>query len=291
MRILLIGVTGQLGSDLVRNNRGHEIIAPSRQEMDLSDFSSVSGILAEVQADWVINAAAFHNVPKCEESPEEAFSINCFAVRKLASICRSRNMRFMTFSTDYVFSGDKGSSNSEDDIPRPLQTYGLTKYAGELSAFWAAPEHTFVVRTCGLYGHAGSKSKGGNFIDNRIADGRRGGVLEISCEQIVSPTSTDDLSKAVYQLLQVEKLEPAVYHLVNEGACSWYDLTRATFEHLGIEADLRPVDRKGQSGEMRRPLYSALKNVRARALGVVLPAWEDALFRYLKGRNTIKQES
>ena len=285
MRILLIGATGQLGSDLIRNNPGHHIIAPPRMELDLTRSETIAPTVRDARADWVINTAAFHNVPLCEEQPEQAFRVNCVAVRDLARACRTHDARLMTFSTDYVFDGEKRTPYREDDCPAPLQIYGICKFAGENIARAIAPEHAVIVRTCGLYGQSGAVSKGGNFVDNRVKDGHRGGVVEMACEQTVCPTWTHDLSNAVYALIANPVLSAGIYHVVNEGECSWFEFTKAIFDILGCNAQVRPVDRGGRTGMMRRPLYSVLANIKARTLGVTLPPWRDALNRYLSARH------
>ncbi len=284
MRILLIGATGQLGSDLIKNNPGHQIIAPNRSELDITRGEIINAAIRDAGADWVINTAAFLNVPLCEEQPEQAFRVNCVAVRDLAQACRAQNAWLMTFSTDYVFDGEKRTPYLEDDCPAPLQIYGITKVAGERVALAVAPEHTIIVRTCSLYGGSGAASKGGNFVDNRVKDGRRAAPLEISSDQTVCPTSANDLSRAVYALLAYPSLTAGIYHLTNEGECTWFEFTKTIYEHLGFKTELRPVDRQGRSGTMRRPLYSVLANLRARAMGITLPQWQDALKEYLDGK-------
>ena len=145
-----------------------------------------------------------------------------------------------------------------------------------------APQHAVVIRTCGLYGLSGASSKGGNFVDKRIADAQTDSELEMGCDQIVSPTYTGDLAQAVLKLIDHPRLVPGLYHLVNEGECTWYEFTKAIYELMGINVNVRPVDRGGISGEMRRPLYSALANTKARTLGITLPHWRDALQHYLR---------
>jgi dTDP-4-dehydrorhamnose reductase len=283
MRMLLIGSTGQLGSDLLRNNPGHDIAAPARGELDIARPEQLRAAMERHRPELVVNCAAFHNVPQCEERPEEAFRVNCTAVRDLAALCRDAGARLFTFSTDYVFGGERRTPYGEDDLPRPLQTYGISRLAGEHAALSTAPEHAVVIRTCGLYGQAGARSKGGNFVDGRVVDARAGKTIEMAMEQIVAPTSTDDLSRAVFSLAAAAPA-PGVYHLVNEGQCSWYELTQAIVEILALPARVVPVDRQGRSGNMRRPLYSVLANHKARRLGITLPPWRDALERYLRRR-------
>lgn len=281
MKILLIGRTGQLGSDLIRNNSAHEIIAPGRDELDISDITTVARSLNMVKPDILINTAAFHNVPQCEQEPGMAFRINCVAVRDLARLCSRLSITFVTFSSDYVFGGDKRTPYDESESPKPLQIYGISRVAGEYAAMSEAPERAIVIRTCGLYGRSGAQSKGGNFVDARIQDAKHTTVLEMSSDQVVCPTSTDDLSKATFRLLQHPGRKPGIYHLVSEGECSWYEFTKAIYEIMEISIDLRSVDRGGRSGDMRRPSYSVLSNTKAKALGITLPSWRDALERYL----------
>lgn len=282
MKLLLIGGTGQLGGDILRNRGEHEIQAPSRTELDLTRPAQIAAAVKSFRPDAVINCAAFHNVPLCEERPEEAFRVNCVAVRDLAALCAEYATWLVTFSSDYVFSGDKREPYREDEKPAPLQVYGVTRLAGECMALAAAPEHAVVVRTCGLYGRSGAKSKGGNFVDGRVADARVGRRIEMACEQTVAPTSTDDLSRAVLALLAHPGLATGVYHLVNEGSCTWYELTRAIVDIMGLDCEVVPVDRGGRTGAMRRPLYSVLANTRALALGIRLRPWREALEDYLR---------
>lgn len=282
MRILLIGRTGQLGSDLLRNGGCHEIVAPERSELDITRVGDIAAAIDRHRPALVINCAAFHNVPLCEEEPEQAFRTNCIAVRDLASACATANIRLITFSSDYIFGGDKRVPYAEDDLPSPLQVYGITRLAGEHAAMAVAPRHAMVVRTCGLYGRSGARSKGGNFVDGRVADGRAGKTIEMAAEQVVAPTSTHDLSRAVLALAEHGAAKPGIYHLVNEGQCSWYELTRAIVDILALPAKVVPVDRGGMTGAMRRPLYSVLANKRARALGIVLRPWREALAAYLQ---------
>ena len=282
MKILLIGKTGQLGGNILRNNNKHEICAPDRSELDLNNSIATSDFIKEVKPKIVINTAAFHNVLLCEKEYDQAFRINCLAVRDLACICKEMGSWLVTFSSDYVFNGKKMSAYLEDDIPSPLQIYGITRAAGEFAAMSTAPQNTVIIRTCGLYGISGAKSKGGNFVDKRINDAKINKRLEISCEQIVSPTYTQDLSLAVLSLIENPKLECGIYHLVNEGSCSWFDFTKAIYGIMGMEVELTAVDRHGLDSGMRRPLYSALANTKAKRMGIVLPHWEDAIKRYLQ---------
>jgi dTDP-4-dehydrorhamnose reductase len=282
MKILLIGATGQLGGDLLRNNPGHEIVAPGRDSLDLARPGEAAAAVRAQRPQFVINCAAFHNVPGCELEPAQAFLVNCTAVRDLASACAESGARLLSFSSDYVFGGARSTPWREDDLPAPLQIYGITRLAGEHAALAQAAAQAVVIRTCGLYGRSGARSKGGNFVDGRVADARAGKRIEMASEQVVAPTSTDDLSRAVFALIDRPALAPGIYHLVNEGACTWYEFTREIVRLVGANVEVSPVDRGGRTGSMRRPLYSVLGNTRARALGVTLRPWQEALADYLR---------
>lgn len=279
---MLIGKTGQLGTSLFLVNNSHEIFAPERADLDIENQHGFDKALKNFKPDVVINTAAFHNVPQCEVESQRAFAVNATAVNQLAMACKKANALFVTFSTDYVFSGDKNTPYFESDCPRPLQLYGISRLAGELAVMAQAPENSIIIRTCGLYGLIGATSKGGNFIDKRIQDAKTNTQIEMGCDQVVSPTFTHDLAIAVLKLIEHPEHKSGIYHLVNQGECSWFEFTKAIYELLGLNTNVLPVDRGGLSGDMRRPLYSVLANTKARSLGIELPHWRDALSRYLK---------
>ena len=281
MRILLIGKSGQLGGSLLRQNESHEICAPERNELDIESRESCAGWIESFRPQFAINTTGFHDLQQCEAQPRRAFEVNSIAVADLAALCERANVQLLTFSTDYVFDGNKHKPYCEDDPTNPLQIYGVSKLAGELAALRAAPRHASIIRTCGLYGLGGSRSRGGNFVTKRIADAQRLGRLEVACDQVVVPTFTDDLAKAIFELIEAPAFAPDIYHLVNEGECSWHEFTVAICRAAGIDADVAPVERGSSSDGFQRPLYSVLDNARARALGVTLPPWRDALERYV----------
>jgi dTDP-4-dehydrorhamnose reductase len=281
LNILLIGKTGQLGGSILRVETSHRIYSPDRTELDIKSKKSCDRAIVKYRPDVVINTAAFHNLPQCEVEPHHAFEVNCLAVRDLARICKEAKILLVTFSTDYVFGGKQSMPYREDDRTRPIQMYGISRLAGELAALATAPQHTVVIRTCGLYGLSGAKSKGGNFVDKRISEAHTNHELEMGCDQVVSPTYSGDLAQALLKLIEHPQLVPGIYHLVNEGECTWFEFTKVIYEQMGLDVIVHPVDRGGMSGEMSRPIYSALANTKARALGITLSHWRDALQHYL----------
>lgn len=289
-KILLIGKTGQLGQMVMAEARSFafEIAGFDSDELNVLEMTQIEERLSQIKPDILINTAAYHVVPRCEENPLAAMAVNFLAVQDLAELCWERNITFVTYSTDYVFDGRKGQSYLETDWPHPLQVYGLSKLAGEYAALSRHPGGTFIIRSCGIFGgKGGSRQKGGNFVLNILEEARKKDIIEVSSEQVVSPTYAGDLSQATLRLLKNEKAKPGIYHLVNEGYCSWYEFTKEIFKLAKVNKELRPVDRKGLSGEMKRPIFSALANTKAKAFGIILPQWQEGLKTYFSFLNSL----
>lgn len=281
-KILLIGKNGQLGNEIAKDAGlfDFEVFPFDRDEIDVVNPPQLEGKMREIKPDIIINAAAYHVLPKCEEYPMEAMKINFIAVGEMAKLCKKYAAKFVTYSTDYVFDGKKGIPYTENDNPNPLQIYGMSKLAGEYASLFSYPENTFVIRTCGLYGgKTGSPEKGGNFVLNIMEESRGKEIVEVSMEQTVSPTYAGDLSKATLQLLN-NGAQPGIYHLINEGYCNWYEFAKAIFKLAKINKEIKPVDRNGLDGKVKRPKFSALINTKAKALGIKLPLWQEALQSY-----------
>ncbi len=282
MRLLVLGKTGQLGSQLSAQGARHgfEVTALGHSDLDVTDRGAIESALDGGRPQLVVNATASHVVPECEQRPDQAFAVNAAAVKFLAEACHARGIDFATYSTDYVFDGRKGSPYLEDDAPHPLQTYGVSKYAGELLARLYHPG-AVIIRTCGVYGGpTGSRAKKGNFILNLLRDTQGKTELEVSSEQIVNPTYAEELAAASLELLRTRP-EGGLYHLASEGSCSWAEFAAAAMEQTGRRTKILPVDRGGHSGAARRPRFSALTNQRAAARGVRLSEWRSGLERYL----------
>lgn len=282
MKILLIGKNGQLGAEINKQSkeREFEVKAFGREELDITDSKKVKLEIEKFNPRVVINASAYHVVPDCEVYPDLAFLVNTIAVRNVAEACDKLSIPLVTYSTDYIFDGKKGKPYVENDLPTPVQTYGVSKVAGEYMAL-AYNKRAIVIRSSGVYGgKEGSRSKKGNFALNILKQAEKENMIEVASEQIVNPTYSVDLAKASLDLLN-QKNVSGVYHLVNEGYCSWAQFALEIIRIKGLSNKIVPVDRKGMAGSLKRPLFSALKNDRARKLGIILPPWQDGLRRYL----------
>jgi len=286
-KILLIGKTGQLGGEIRKdvNSFDFEIFPFDKNELDVTNELQIKEKIEEVRPDILINTSAYHVVTACEKNPLEAMAVNFVAIHRMAKLCKQYDIQFITYSTDYVFDGEKGTPYEENDKPNPLQIYGISKLAGEYAALNLYPQGTFVIRTCGLYGgKKGSPEKKGNFVLNIMKEARDKEVIEVSSEQIVSPTYAGDLSKATLKLLNI-KAQPGIYHLINEGYCSWYEFAKEILKLAKINTKVLPVDRRGISGGIKRPKFSALKNTKAKKLGIKLPSWQEGLNSYFNFLN------
>jgi len=284
MKMVLIGANGQLGSDLLRvfQAAGDTVLPVTHAQMDVCSEHSISEILSQTKPDVVLNTAAFHKVEECETKPALAFQVNGTAAMNLALACRRSGAVLVHFSTDYVFDGEKSAPYKETDLPAPLNVYGASKVAGE-HLIASNTDRYFLIRTCGLYGIAGSSGKGGNFVENMLRKAAAGDSIRVVEDQTLTPTYTVDLAEATRRLILTGAF--GLYHLSSEGQCSWYDFTRYIFEYAGVNAQLSAVKTSDFPSPVKRPQYSVLSKTKLRTLGLSIPSWKDALPRYLQERS------
>jgi len=285
-RYVVIGATGQLGSDLVRTfDRPGELTPLSTRDVDILDPAATRSTLEALRPTCVLNTAAYNLVDRAEEDGRSAFALNAEAVGSLADVCQSIGARLVHFSTDYVFDGAKRTPYLETDPPRPLSVYGESKLAGERLALERC-ERAVVFRVCGLFGLAGFMGKGkGNFVETMLRFGREGRPLRVVSDQVLCPSYTLDLARKVWAVLP--KATHPVYHLTNAGQTSWYDFARRSLELAGVAADLTPVTAAEYGARARRPAYSVLAHANLAALGEDdLRPWDQALVAYVAERSS-----
>ncbi|HET6895689.1 MAG TPA: dTDP-4-dehydrorhamnose reductase [Candidatus Baltobacteraceae bacterium] len=283
--VLLFGGSGQLGTEM-RRRWTARFISPSQEELDITDAAAVESLIEASKPDLLVNCAAFHNVDRCESEPEQAFSANALAVNAMAEQCIRHNVRFVTFSTDYVFDGTRGAAYRETDCPNPLSAYGCSKLAGELLVRRLQSD-AIIIRTCGLYGLHASVTKGYTFIDRIIAQARAGEQIRVVNDQTVSPTYAAHLAQAVEALLNSDP-QPGIYHAVNEGAVTWYDYARETLRVAGIDHPIEPVSHTTWPSRVRRPAFSALENARLHELRIAMPSWQQGVADYIRDRDVTR---
>lgn len=279
MKIAIIGADGQLGSDLMKTLQDSELLPLYYPDFDVTKPQRAKDILHQIQPEILINTSAYHRVDECEDHPRQSFQVNSTAVRDLALICRELDMTLVHFSTDYVFDGKKGRPYVEEDIPNPLSVYANSKLAGEYFVRNSLEKY-FLIRTCGLYGVAGCWGKGTNFVDIMVSLEKKGQPLRVVDDQWITPTSTAELASRIGELIHTPHY--GLYHLTNEGQCTWYEFAQAIFAMLGKEPQLVPVDTKTYAAKAARPPYSVLENKRAKEVGLTeFSPWPKALKDYL----------
>lgn len=279
-RVLLIGGTGQLGTAIRQGWRDCEIAAPPREELDLADGTGLRDAMERSRPDVLVNAAAFHDVDRCEDEPEQAFAINALAVGAAAALARERGICFVTISTDYVFDGKSSEPYAEDAPARPLSVYGVSKLAGEYLAD-RGDGRAFVVRTCGLYGAALSSSRRG-LIEHVMTHTSHDAPLRVVSDVIASPTYVGDLADALRRLIATESY--GLYHAVDAGPVSWYDFACEVARQAKIDAPIEPITAAQWKSRAVRPRFSALANLKLGGLGIEMPSWRDGITAYLKKR-------
>ena len=289
MKVVLIGAKGQLGSDLtlILKTNGYEVVSLTHANVEVTDMGSIRSTLIPAQPDVVINTAAYHKVEEAEGNPAQAFAVNTIGPRNLALVCRDMELPLVHFSTDYVFSGLKGSPYVESDPVDPANIYGVSKAAGEMVLRYLWPRH-FIVRTSGLYGKVGSSGKGGNFVERMLQLAREGKSIKVVNDQILTPTSTHALALQIEALIKTDAY--GTYHATCQGECTWYDFAVEIFRRAGLNSQLSPQTTTQSGVQVKRPPYSVLENANLKCIGIdLMPSWQDALQSYLTERKIEKR--
>lgn len=282
MKVLVTGVKGQLGFDVMQElaKRGLEGIGVDVDEMDITDAEACRRVITASQPDAVIHCAAYTAVDAAETNMDLCRKVNAGGTRNIAEVCRDLDIRMMYISTDYVFNGQGTHYWEPDDEREPLNAYGQSKYEGEL-AIEELLEKYFIVRIAWVFGVNGK-----NFIRTMLRLGKERGAVSVVDDQIGSPTYTYDLARLLVDMIQTEKY--GRYHATNEGLCSWYDFAVEIFRQAGMdEVRVTPVSTREYTamypGQAKRPMNSRISKEKLTLNGFErLPAWQDALHRYLE---------
>jgi dTDP-4-dehydrorhamnose reductase len=269
--IAVTGASGQLGTAF-RLLLGERAILLSREDLDLTDLRSIPEVLARLRPTALFNCAAYTDVDGAEQSPDEAFRINALAVEAMATATSRLRIKFVTFSTDYVFDGTNQAGYVEGDMPRPLNEYGNSKLAGERLALAADPS-TLVIRTSWLL--SGTHP---NFAATMIRLARTGPLRVIS-DQKGCPTLVADLAAGTAAAVGIGVR--GILHLANEGVTSWFELARECVALAGLDPErVRPCGSDDYPTLAKRPANSILNSERVGSLGIEpLPHYRAGLAR------------
>ncbi|MDD6434808.1 MAG: dTDP-4-dehydrorhamnose reductase, partial [Clostridiales bacterium] len=245
------------------------------EEMDITNPGEVDKVISESDVEAVIHCAAYTAVDAAEDNEEIARKVNRDGTANIAEVCRKLDLKMMYISTDYVFDGEGDRPWEPDEERHPLNMYGLTKYEGEL-AVEEKLDKFFIVRISWVFGVNGK-----NFIKTMLRLGRERDSLTVVNDQIGSPTYTYDLARLLVDMIETDKY--GRYHATNEGICSWYEFACEIFKVAGIEVSVSPVTSDEYPTRARRPRNSRMSKTKLTDNGfALLPAWQDALARYIK---------
>lgn len=289
MKFLIIGSDGQLGQDIIKvlKENNEEYFAATLEDADITKEEEITSLLKKENPNIVINCAAYHDCNKCEENPNIAMEVNAIAVANLAKKCKDMSAKFMTVSTDYVFGGKKEKGYAEHNTPKPLSQYGKSKLAGELMA-QAYNKKTFIVRTQSLYGLAGPKEKGLNFVDLMLKLSKERDELKVD-QCVMAPTWTYALANNMYKLAKTEYY--GLYHISCNGATTWYKFTKKIMELTNNPIKVTPVANDFFPREFERPDKSYLINKNLKKINLdLMPKTKEALKNYLKLKETKQRE-
>lgn len=279
MKILVTGYKGQLGYDVVNEatSRGIEAIGVDIDEMDITNQEQVNTVIKSGNYDAVVHCAAWTAVDKAEEPElfETVKKVNATGTKYIANVCEELDIPMMYFSTDYVFDGEGTTPWNEYDERHPLNVYGITKAQGE--EFVEKLKKHFIIRIAWVFG-----KNGNNFIKTMLRLGKERGAVSVVNDQVGNPTYTYDLAKLVVDMIQTDKY--GKYHATNSGDfISWYDFACEIFKQAGMDVKVTPVDSNQFPAKAKRPKNSRMNQTELDKNGFNrLPAWQDALGRYLK---------
>ena len=277
-RIIVVGASGQLGTDLVEvlhQDGKFEVMPLSHAECDCTDEKNVAQVIGSLHPDAVMNCAAYVRVDDCEEHASEAFNVNAIGALNVARVCAAVNALCVYISTDYVFDGSKATPYTESDLPNPINIYGASKLAGEYLTRQAAPRW-LIVRTASLFGKTGARGKGGNFVETIIKKAKAHDPIKVVNNITMSPTYSRDAANVLASLLR--NRATGLFHIANEGTCTWYEFAKAISEFAELSNVINPVSSDEFLSRARRPKNSALIT---EGWGLELRPWKDALKAYL----------
>ena len=290
MRILLTGPSGQVGSELLRTLAlCGEVVAVNRAQLDLEDQSAIGCVLQEIKPNLVVNAAAYTDVDGAEHEFKQAEAINAVAPGMLAKEAKKLGAAFIHYSTDYVFDGSKESPYTPDDQPNPINNYGRSKLAGE-KAVAASKASWLIFRTSWIHSLQGT-----NFVSSILRQSKVKSEIEVADDQIGNPTWSRVVAETTAEIIRHSLTQTngnwnfssneGIYHLVCEGASSWFEFAQRIVELAGPQPGptVIPIASQEHFNVANRPRYSALSCYKTTStFNVVLPNWEVALEKSLE---------
>jgi len=276
MRVTIFGASGLLGKALLREWHGDEIVGVCSRDADLCDSAQVRAAVERTRPDWIVLAAAYTYVDGCETNPQRAFAVNRDGAVHVAEAAKRADAKLLFLSTDYVFDGTKTSPYETDDRRNPQSIYGRSKAEAEARLLEMLPG-CCIARTSWLFGVGGKC-----FPDTILKLAATRTALDVVNDQRGCPTYSVDLARAINQLCRQDA--SGIVHVTNAGDCSWFEFAHEILARAGQETQVQPVSSVQMARPAPRPAYSVLSPASLHQYEIALPAWQDALGRYLLER-------
>jgi dTDP-4-dehydrorhamnose reductase len=281
LRVLVTGAGGRLGAAIVDVFQDARVVAHPRSSLDITDQAAVSRAVSAARPDVIVNCAAFNDVDGAESAPLDALAVNSFAPRNLAHAARDAGATFVHYSTDFVFDGKTTEPWDEEATPSPQSTYSASKLLGEWFAFDAP--RAYVLRVESLFGAVRGWSGRSGTLDAIVAGLEDGRDVRVFTDRVVSPSYVPDIAAATRHLV-LTSAPPGLYHCVNAGQATWYEVAQAAAELLHVAPRLVPVSVRDVQFKAKRPQFCALSPRKLASAGYVMPPWQEAMRRWLQGR-------
>ncbi|MCM1253403.1 MAG: dTDP-4-dehydrorhamnose reductase [Clostridium sp.] len=276
-KIIVTGCNGQLGravNKLYANDGNYELVNTDVGELDITNIDEVMSFTRNVKPYAIINCAAHTGVDACESEADKAYKINAIGPRNLSIAAAETNAKLIHISTDYVFDGKGNRPYTEFDAVGPQGMYGRTKLAGENFVKEFADRY-FIIRTAWLYGD------GKNFVKTMLRLSETNDKVRVVKDQVGSPTSAEELAKAIAYLLPTENY--GLFHGTCEGSCSWAQFTEEIFRLAGKKTAVEAITTEEFGAKAPRPAYSILENYMFKLTSDFMFAdWHDAIAKYMK---------
>ena len=294
--VMVSGADGQLVTDILKTLQkegNFHVVAYNRSRLDVTDKLHLETEFKKINPDFFIQGASYHVVEEINQNPKKACDVNVASLHYLSDLCNEYNCTLINFSTNYVFSGIKPLAEDWDELEHyneidqthPVNLYGILKHAGE-QVVSTSCEKYFNIRVSGLFGKTGSRAKGGKNFPYIIKENlENNGKVEVVADQIVNVSYTVDLAKVIVEMMKQEAEEKyGLYHLVNKGGCTWYEVAVKIAQVLGYRKDkIKPIETKDFYTNLKRPQDTSLNVWKVEnRFGVKIPRWEDAIERFFK---------
>lgn len=282
MKVLVTGANGQLGYDVVKElqKQNIECFGATRKDFDIIDFEATRNFIINYSPDAVIHCAAYTAVDKAEDEKEQCYLVNFEATENIAQICKKINAKMLYISTDYVFDGTKEGFYEVDDLPNPINVYGKSKLLGE-QAVQNLLEKYFIVRISWVFGEHGN-----NFVKTMLKLGKERKEINVVADQYGSPTYTADLAPLLVEMIKTDCY--GIYHVTNEGICSWAELAEEIFKVSRMNVKVNHITTTEYFTKAKRPLNSRLSKRKIDKIFYKLFAWQEALKLYI---NNVEERS